>query len=281
MENDFDKIDDTLELKPHYVYALYDTSNKDIFYIGKGSGRRVEDHEKEANREDGNETEKLNKIRTLKEQGYFGYMILGRFYTAKEALAVESTLIKWVYGIENLTNKLHGHNEEFIRELKKYGKYEHLDLPEEKKYERSGEYSEDLKNIRDEFGIVSMMEKVRIELNQRLGDVFTEVDTSSNKQTRLKYIYNDFKIVVFCGHSKNKLVGIEVYDANSKSKNIKALCELDNNLEPKGKPEPKWAKITKNSVKVMKENNIIDEDGIDAIVSDFNKIVQIIDLFTE
>jgi hypothetical protein len=33
-----------VELKPYYVYELIDPFNNEVFYVGKGTGNRVLDH---------------------------------------------------------------------------------------------------------------------------------------------------------------------------------------------------------------------------------------------
>jgi hypothetical protein len=42
-------------------------------------------------------------------------LVVGRYQLAIEAFAVEATLIKWVYGRDNLTNKVFGHHSHHIR----------------------------------------------------------------------------------------------------------------------------------------------------------------------
>jgi hypothetical protein len=103
-------------MRPYYVYVLIDPIDSEVFYVGKGKGRRLEQHKKsvdngiERNKE---KEERIKKIQLRKEEVL--ELVVGRFDTEEEAYAVESTLIKWVYGFSNLTNSVHGHYHENIR----------------------------------------------------------------------------------------------------------------------------------------------------------------------
>lgn len=109
-----------LTLKPFYVYALHDMNDHDFFYIGKGKDARLFQHTKEARR--GIDEKEKNKI--ISEIERIGHKVkqtvIGRFDSDIEAFAVESTLIHWVYGIDNLTNIASGHGASFIRKRNNY-----------------------------------------------------------------------------------------------------------------------------------------------------------------
>lgn len=101
--------------KLHYVYLLLDPLDNQPFYVGKGTGRRAEAHLRE-----NSETNKAARIQSItnRSDSCFNQVlvrIIGRFTTEKEALAVEATLIKWVYGFHTLTNLVHGHGSSSIR----------------------------------------------------------------------------------------------------------------------------------------------------------------------
>lgn len=109
-----------LTLKPFYVYGLHDIRKHDFFYIGKGQDARLFQHTKEARRQI-NEREKDKKILEIEKSGHkVKQTVIGRFDTESEAFAVESTLIHWVYGIDNLTNIASGHGVNFIRTKNNY-----------------------------------------------------------------------------------------------------------------------------------------------------------------
>lgn len=95
----------------YYVYALFDPKEpKKPFYIGKGKGNRVFSHVDEAI-EAPKESDKLNKIREIKERGdSIKYLILRHDLSEDEAFLLEATMIDTLdyLGI-NLSNKIQGH----------------------------------------------------------------------------------------------------------------------------------------------------------------------------
>lgn len=113
---------------PHYVYELIDVTVKDspkVLYVGKGVGSRVKDHAKKVaakiklSKEVKDDKEIV--IKQLLEKAKVSptclkELVIGRYATKEEAFAVESTLIKWIYGHRHLTNKVHGHHADQIRE---------------------------------------------------------------------------------------------------------------------------------------------------------------------
>lgn len=107
----------------YYVYILFDTKTNDVFYVGKGKGFRIDHHENDAI-----ESEKTAKIKALQEAERFGKRVVGRYNTENEAHAVEAILIKWVYGFDNLTNKVHGRYSSLIRSAGDYGKIPGIDV---------------------------------------------------------------------------------------------------------------------------------------------------------
>ena len=115
------------ELKPHYVYALMDGNNHDVFYIGKGQDDRVFQHVKEVKR-GVVETAKQKRIAEIKlAGGTVKQTVIGRFNSEKEAFAGECTLIHWVYGTDTLTNLASGHGVNLIRQKGCYAYVHHLD----------------------------------------------------------------------------------------------------------------------------------------------------------
>lgn len=114
-------------LLDYYVYVYMDPLNdNEVFYVGKGQKDRNTSHRKIAKaldweNEDVREAHnkgKIEKINLIESAGLEPLIIIiGRYKTEREAFAVESTLIHWVYGKENLTNIASGHNHEHIRKL--------------------------------------------------------------------------------------------------------------------------------------------------------------------
>lgn len=108
-----------------YVYVLRNPNtscdNRDgVFYVGKGSGQRLDMHFLDANRFPGDPAapERLRTIRTLLDEGLrpdqIGYVV-ARFATEQEAFLSEALLIKFVYGVNALTNRVAGHHAWAIR----------------------------------------------------------------------------------------------------------------------------------------------------------------------
>lgn len=113
----------------YYVYALIDPRDNRPFYIGKGKDKRVQKHFKDAEHvpnaitlseisedefkelEKFGNIEKLAKIRNLFDDGY-GFediaRILAKGLDEESAFTIESFLIKSMYGIDNLTNRVVG-----------------------------------------------------------------------------------------------------------------------------------------------------------------------------
>ena len=112
----------------YYVYELRDMTDQDkpkVLYVGKGVGGRVNEHAKVVATKMRNDptsitSDKEIAIMNLLEAknlnpNCLGELVIGRYGTESEALAVESTLIKWVYGHNELTNIVHGHHADQIR----------------------------------------------------------------------------------------------------------------------------------------------------------------------
>jgi len=94
-----------LETKP-YVYTLAYPDGK-VFYVGKGTGDRIDDHERQA--KNGIKSHKCSVIRKIwKEGGQVLQQKVAMFDTEEEAYQFEIHLIAFFGGKENLTNKADG-----------------------------------------------------------------------------------------------------------------------------------------------------------------------------
>lgn len=120
----------------YYVYMLVNPINKAVFYIGKGKGNRVFEHEIEADSTDILiEKEKLFTIRTIHTNGLkVEKYIISYGLTEREAFYIENGIIDFcrLIGFENLTidklsNLVSGHRSENQKSsLRKFGKVEDL-----------------------------------------------------------------------------------------------------------------------------------------------------------
>jgi hypothetical protein len=121
-------LESVLVSKTYYVYELFDRSTGETFYVGEGVRDRALHHKKESERirnklmDDpslGGEilSDKVGRICALMEAGEdgLGIRVVGRFDSKEEALAVETVLINWVYGIDCLTNVSRGHGNQYVR----------------------------------------------------------------------------------------------------------------------------------------------------------------------
>lgn len=102
-----------LSLGDYYVYGLIDPRNKKIFYIGKGTGNRVFEHERESQRSPDSEKLKLKTIAEIKVAGFeVEKVIINCNLTESEAFVAEATLINAFNYVEDigLTNIAAGHH---------------------------------------------------------------------------------------------------------------------------------------------------------------------------
>ena len=118
-------------LLPYYVYLLLDPMQGNTpFYVGKGTGTRVNSHVAEVRRllalesalpagadaAAGLPSGKRRRIKDILDSSLAPIeLIVARFETEDEAFAVEATLINLVYGFDNLTNLNRGHGSSFMR----------------------------------------------------------------------------------------------------------------------------------------------------------------------
>jgi hypothetical protein len=157
-------------LKLHYVYILADPlQNNEIFYVGKGKSQRGHDHYKEALRPDAPDSQKIARIKSIHDQGSEPLVrVIGRFDTEDMAYAVESTLIHWVYGLENLANIQPGRGHRQIRSRKEglIIKLQDIDIPKRMKITGNGYLQEKIDN-HARLNHFEMMEELYIFLKEK------------------------------------------------------------------------------------------------------------------
>ena len=89
-----------LSLGDYYVYGLIDPRNRKIFYIGKGTGNRVFEHELESQGNPESEKLKLKRIAEIKAVGLeVEKVIINCNLTEAEAFAAEAALYFTYSGI--------------------------------------------------------------------------------------------------------------------------------------------------------------------------------------
>lgn len=99
----------TIEHLKYYVYLLIDPRTGKPFYVGKGHGDRVNNHEEWALTHEREETKKLDVIREILSVGKrVEQTIIRHGMTSEEAFEVECALIDYI-GMSNLTNIVSGH----------------------------------------------------------------------------------------------------------------------------------------------------------------------------
>jgi hypothetical protein len=91
-----------------YVYALSDPRDGAVFYVGKGCGNRMHQHEREAARPTTRCSRKIDRIRSIVADGAeVQKQMLARFWDEQAAYDHETDLIDEI-GLANLTNVLPG-----------------------------------------------------------------------------------------------------------------------------------------------------------------------------
>ena len=91
----------------YYVYFLRDPRNKEVFYVGKGTGNRVFQHLAAAI-ETEEESERLDRIREIRGSGAeVEHYILRHGLTEASAFEVEAAIIDFI-GLGSLTNLMSG-----------------------------------------------------------------------------------------------------------------------------------------------------------------------------
>lgn len=101
----------TIENIGYYVYLLKDPTTQEVFYVGKGVGKRIFAHLNAA-LETYDDSDKLDRIRRiLSSEKAIEHYILRHGLTEKEAFEIEAAVIDFI-GMQNLTNAQSGHYSE-------------------------------------------------------------------------------------------------------------------------------------------------------------------------
>lgn len=169
------KQNELIPLLPFYVYILMHPLTKEVIYVGKGKGTRMQQHSREVKLKmatgEALTTAKHQKIKEIIDfSGELLEFVVARFETEDEAFAVEATLIKWVYGFDSLTNAVHGRGSEFIREENNFEQSEHLDIQAPAR-SNDGSYRDANIAALQASGAYSLMTEIKTQLVHRGFDI--------------------------------------------------------------------------------------------------------------
>lgn len=216
----------TNNLPPFYVYGLFHPETNELFYVGKGQGRRIEDHLRDAI--NGNtRSDKINTLKSLLKDNNFNSIakVIGRYRTAVEAYAVESTLIKWVYGFENITNEVHGYKHEYIRNKGCYDVLENIDIPK-KVAKNTGDYTRILSGLNEQNDIepklISLKRLIVTNIEQ---DLIYRIDMSRPKDPALFIEGLKYCIQLILRSSSNDHIVLNVKPAKGQFINFENLAK--------------------------------------------------------
>jgi hypothetical protein len=205
----------------YYVYILIDGRDGSTFYVGKGKDSRLFQHEKEAHRGPA-ETEKQKRIESILKSGSaVAPLVVGCYPTEKKALAVESTLIHWVYGRETLTNDQGGQGCLSIRPKNNYSILQGIDEPELGYCERRAE-------DRERNDIINFLSDIRDVVERECNFKFDDFDTHNPRHTYLYKIYKGVKFTIVSHHTSRRAAAVTIEAIDTKEANkarVRYICD--------------------------------------------------------
>ncbi|MBV5329347.1 MAG: GIY-YIG nuclease family protein [Chlorobium sp.] len=222
--------------KQFYVYILTDPKDNKVFYVGKGKGDRYAQHQKEVER-GLIETVKQQKIDDIiKQNRKVTPFIVGRFNTEKEALAVESLLIHWVYGIELLTNDTSGHGVNFIRPKGHYEELQGIDEPELN-------YCARTKENRDRNNIIQYLDEIRNLIESSCNIHFDDIYTHNDRHTELFKTMKGVRLSVACHHTARMAAAVTIQSLDGKKYNKERVRYICDNSRLEWKDNGRYGRI--------------------------------------
>lgn len=258
------------KLKPFYVYELVNSLTKKVFYIGKGTGNRAYQHIKEANNTD-KSNNKLDEIRSIESSG--GKVIIrviGRYITEKEAFAVESTLIHWVYGRDKLKNDTGGHGCDSIRPFGNLEIIEGIDIPKKIRSD-DGTYSKEGIDQREKNAIIPFMEDIKLHIEKNTGYILSEIDTKKPEYTKIFYHLHGVNIATIVKNNSPNKLWVEVQSIDGKNKNTKKIKKLCDNSNLEIKSNGLYAKLPNSKQKYSKQKILISFNNMLEVIKKANK----------
>jgi len=118
----------------HYVYTLRDPGTGRIFYIGKGTGRRMVTHFADATKAGAAASVEghlplLSKLVSSGHQPRDIARVEARVEHEQQAFALEALLMKFVHGFTSINNRVAGHHGEMFRAKGDWAPRRGFDLP--------------------------------------------------------------------------------------------------------------------------------------------------------
>jgi hypothetical protein len=254
--------EEDIKSKPYYTYILVNSEDNKVFYVGKGKGKRLFEHQKSV-KQKGIKTQTHKMINKILESGFeIKELIIGRFKTEEEAFAVESILIHWVYGIENLTNETSGHKEEFIRPKGNYNVIISIDEP-------SLGYSEREIAKREKHNVVDYLKSIQEYIESRIDFKFDYIDPKSHsKHTYLTKIIKGVRLTVVSHHKAKKSASVTIESVDGKKENKAKVLEICNQTCLYPGDKGRYGRI--------KSGTITDYDEIfNSFVETYNEILKV------
>jgi hypothetical protein len=222
--------------KPYYVYALINDIKHSIFYIGQGKGNRAYQHLKEVERGI-IKTRKQNEIfEIIKAGGNYTPIVIGRFNTKKEALAVESILIHWVYGIDSLKNDVSGHKVTTIRPKNHYEELQGIDEPELN-------YCARTKANRERNDIVGFLNEIRTLIESKCNIKFDDIHTHNDRCTYLVKFIKGVRLTVVSHHTARRAAAVTIESIDTKEINKARVRHVCDNSKLEWKDNGRYGRI--------------------------------------
>lgn len=234
------------QLKQFYVYLLIDPRGSNVFYVGKGTEDRLFQHGKEVQR--GNvETAKQKRINEIHQAGLRETkIVIARFDTEKEAFAVESALIHWVYGKSNLTNDQSGHMVDYIRPKGNMNFLPGIDEPEL-------DYSERERDKRERYEIVEYLKEIQGTIENKFDFKFDGIETKKEKHTYLYKIISGVMFSVVTHHNPRRSVAVTIESLSLKENDRNAVKKLCVGTKLEYRNNGRYARIKAGMVKSKEE----------------------------
>ncbi|MDG1732572.1 MAG: GIY-YIG nuclease family protein [Thalassotalea sp.] len=238
----------TTRLKEYYVYTLVHREQQKVFYVGKGQGERGHQHEKDAENL-ASDSSKISTINSIKVKGEnVDVRVIGRFDNEDAAFAVESTLISWVYGFNNLTNSVHGHGADTVREIGDFCEVEGLDIPLRTR-RSNGEYSDEMEREKLKNESVKRLKELRKYIESKINISFDEPmpkPKESPRWVRYTHTLNGVEVHIQC-NSQLARFNVGINALSSQKQDLQRVTDICNYSDLDVKANGKYAILTSSA----------------------------------